>query len=271
MKKGMVLCVLMALVSAPALAVSVTEINIGNFGSEPSLFEIVNAVYGTVANGNAEGNGLFGTNFVNNADLLSIEHSPDEIFTLLGSESLSASFRARFAAQSQEFGFYEPADGGPVTAAERTDLLTINGFDGTILTDIQLALAIIGGADVSAGATVGPGTLGFYDNTPNDDGQIFYSESVLNPLGLDHMVSLMLDQTFDAGSGLFTTTFLLAFEDISTAGGDGLPGDGDYNDLVVEVTFIGTTPFDPPIPEPASVVLLGMGMAGMALRKRFFA
>ncbi|MBI5091861.1 MAG: DUF4114 domain-containing protein [Candidatus Hydrogenedentes bacterium] len=67
--------------------------------------------------------------------------------------------------------------------------------------------------------------------------------------GEDHMVTLA---TADPN------TFLLAFEDLPFA-----LSDRDFNDLVIEVTVRPGNI----VPEPASISLLGIGIAGMVLRK----
>ncbi len=270
MRCVLLVATMLGLMAMPAMAVSVGDITDGPV-SETSLYEIVNAIYGSNGVGLDAGNGLFASDFASNAAMSGLQFANDQIFELLSEVSLSASFRARYAGQDQEFGFYAPADGTEPTAGERTTLLTIEGFQNEALTDGRLAEAIIGGASLSASSSVGPGAMGFFDNSPIGGEQIWYSEDVLNADGLDHMITLLLDQTFDQQTQLYTTTFLLAFEDLPSYQGGSLPGDGDYNDLVVEVTFIGESPFEPPVPEPASVVLLGMGIAGFALRKRFFA
>jgi hypothetical protein len=271
MKHFITTMVIAALFALPATAVSVTEITDGPL-SEDSLYQIVNTVYGSNGIGLDAGNGLFASDFTSNAQLSSLQFNNDQIFDLLNQATLSAGFIARYAGQTQEFGFYEPADGTIPTAGERTTLLTIDGYRNQTLTDGRLVEAIIGGADLAQSASVGPGTLGFFDNSPADGETYWYSEDAINSDGADHMLALMLNQTFDEQTNLFTSVFLLAFEDLPVGQrGGNLPGDGDYNDLVVEVTFVGQTPFDPPVPEPASMALLGMGLIGFALKKRFTA
>src|SRR5690606_33127757 len=58
----------------------------------------------------------------------------------------------------------------------------------------------------------------------------------------------------------FADTFLLAWEDLPFG-----ISDDDYNDLVIELTLGGFSPGI--IPEPASLLLLGFGVAGMAVMR----
>jgi hypothetical protein len=69
--------------------------------------------------------------------------------------------------------------------------------------------------------------------------------------GLDHMVTWLIS---GSGSGKSNTVgnYVMAWEDENL-------GDADYNDIVVEFSNIGATP----VPEPATVALLGLAVAGL--------
>ncbi|MBI5094042.1 MAG: DUF4114 domain-containing protein [Candidatus Hydrogenedentes bacterium] len=170
-------------------------------------------------------NSLYGTAYSDSNAIPQV--SPDEVFALLASAA-SVEATARYAALGQQFGYYQPTSGGPITYTQLFDVQDPNS--GYPLSGFT--------------TTISPtGNFGFYDLA---GGVYWHSQAALNPNGEDHLVTLA---TADPN------VFLLAWEDLPLA-----LADGDFNDLVVEVTL-------QVIPEPTTMALLGMGLACVVVRQ----
>jgi hypothetical protein len=117
-----------------------------------------------------------------------------------------------------------------------------------------------------ASALFGSETFGFYIGTPQDGGQTFYSDTGLNPDGVDHMYA------YGGGDSVFTdddivpdslqntlfgpNSYLLAWEDLLHG------GDYDYQDFVIAMSNVT------PVPLPTSLLLLGSGLILASIRRR---
>jgi len=156
--------------------------------------------------------------------------NPDQIWA--GAAHIYA--EARYAGAWQTFGYYQPTGGGPVAY---TDLFTVGDDPGEY--------GLLGGVP---SAMISPvGTFGFFDRMTFPTGSnTWHSEDALNSDLMDHLL-------------VFSTptpnVYMLAWEDKP----DG-KWDQDYQDLVVEVR-LGI------IPEPATVLLMGIGIAGVVVRR----
>ena len=177
-------------------------------------------------------NSLYGTAFASSAALPSID--PLDVFTA----DYDLDVVARYAgAVDTTLGYYTPTGS---TLSPQTDILTTTSVG---LTPTEVPLPFPSGSVVGVGAP-----YGFYIRTTATNGNIaqWYSEPGLNVDLFDHVI---IYSTPTPG------VWLMAWEDVRST-----QSDLDYNDLVVELR-------KHIIPEPTSMALLGLGIAGMAARR----
>jgi hypothetical protein len=157
---------------------------------------------------------------------------------------------------------------GNAARAATVDILVVQQSAGSSLWDLTVnsgipigAVAIYVTSPIAslvtnpANSAISSADSGFINN-PLEDGRNFLS---INNTAIGVNIGSGLYATLDLGSGPTQAGPGDDWYGATVYGADGAPSSADYS--------IATVPF-PTTPEPASVILVGMGLAGVALVRR---
>jgi hypothetical protein len=208
-------------------------------------------------------NAVYGTSYTSSQELVDATHTGWELIAPPAGTS-SVQFWAvwRNAFMEQNFGYYQGVDDN----LTYTELFSVPGLDPNGGGSIY-----IGGDGYGASVDGSIGSFGLYDdpedpNTGKPAWGMLYSESMRNTYTSANPSSTWPSMDEEVHFLVLSTpnpnTYLIAVEDLPYAH---VSSHRDFNDFVVEMKFNV-------VPEPATMMLLGMGLGGLAasscLRKR---